>query len=123
MEKYCPRCDTNHLISEFYNRGKDKKAAAYCKKCSNKITVERMIQFKLKCVEYKGGKCIECGYNKYYGSMEFHHLDPTLKEFSLSKMRSSAFNAKIIKELDKCVLLCSNCHKEVEAGITTLNNL
>ena len=63
-----------------------------------------------------GGKCSICGYNKYYGALEFHHLDPNIKENG----KQAITNIKkefLYEELDKCVLLCSNCHREVHANL------
>lgn len=70
---------------------------------------------KLKLVEYKGGKCQCCGYSKCIEALEFHHIDASSKEFSISG-KSSSFE-KLKKEVDKCILVCSNCHKEIHAGI------
>lgn len=72
----------------------------------------RSVFLKLKAIDYKGGKCIHCGYDKYYGAMHFHHRDPTQKEMNWNRMRSQGWN-KIRQELDKCVLVCSNCHAEL----------
>lgn len=67
---------------------------------------------KTKAVAYKGGKCSRCGYDKCVASLEFHHTDPNEKEAQVSKY--FCFSWKKIKiELDKCVLLCSNCHNEL----------
>lgn len=118
--RYCPRCKTDCLTEDFYQRRGKQHSSVYCKKCTNNQTMERMIEFKRKCVEYKGGKCIECEYNKYYGALEFHHLDPTKKEFEISKIKSQSFNDKVKNELDKCALLCNRCHREVEGGIRIL---
>jgi hypothetical protein len=75
---------------------------------------------KRKCIEYKGGSCIVCGYNKCERAMDFHHLDPSQKDFSIShKNHISMEKTKI--ELDKCVLLCCRCHMEVHDGIIDLN--
>ena len=68
---------------------------------------------KIKLIEYKGGKCVKCGYSKYLGALQFHHLNPQEKDFSLSRVRSLNFNEKIKQELDKCILVCSNCHFEI----------
>lgn len=70
---------------------------------------------KLKLIECKGGKCQCCGYKNYAGALEFHHLDPNEKDFTISGS-SKAFD-KLIKEIDKCILVCSNCHKEIHAGL------
>jgi 5-methylcytosine-specific restriction endonuclease McrA len=63
---------------------------------------------------YKGGKCQICGYDKCSAALEFHHVDPRTKDFTISQ-RMTTFEA-IRRELDKCVLLCANCHREVHDG-------
>ena len=76
--------------------------------------MERQQRLKQKCVEYKGGCCQLCGYNRYIGALEFHHLDPAVKDFSLAHTRSTTFE-KVRAELDKCILVCANCHRELHA--------
>lgn len=71
----------------------------------------RSVQLKLKAVKYKGGKCIKCGYDRCYAALQFHHRDPTQKEMNWNKLRSQRWSF-IEKELDKCDLLCGNCHVE-----------
>lgn len=78
-----------------------------------------LYELKVKCILYKGGKCERCDYDKCVRSMHFHHVDPSLKEFSISD-RNPNTNKKGTKkwetvraELDKCILLCSNCHYEL----------
>lgn len=73
---------------------------------------------KLKLVEYKGGKCQCCGYNNCIEALEFHHLDPSQKDFQISGT-SRAFET-LKQEVDKCIMVCSNCHKEIHAGIRTI---
>lgn len=58
-----------------------------------------------------GGKCNNCGYDKCYGALDAHHIDHTTKSFTISGAHSRSWNI-ILEELDKCVLLCSNCHQE-----------
>jgi hypothetical protein len=65
-------------------------------------------------VEYKGGKCEFCGYNKCLEALEFHHKDETTKEFAVSGSTKSLETQK--READKCYLLCANCHRELHAG-------
>lgn len=70
---------------------------------------------KHKLIEYKGGKCQKCGYNKCEGALQFHHRNPEEKEFSLSQINLNDTEItlnKIIQEIDKCDLLCANCHAE-----------
>jgi hypothetical protein len=114
-EKYCPLCKTNKQLSEFYKTKKPIGIHTYCKPCSSQLSTERLRNIKIQCINYKGGKCSCCGYNKYFGALEFHHKNAKEKDFSISKSCMS-FN-KIKKELDKCILVCSNCHREIHAGI------
>jgi len=71
---------------------------------------------KEKAVEYKGGKCVICEYNKCISALEFHHLDPSKKDFTLSKNMCTAWD-KIKDELDKCILVCANCHREIHDNL------
>lgn len=65
-----------------------------------------------------GGKCQICGYDKCSAALEFHHRDPTKKEIEISKFaNNNKLSYKQIRELEKCILLCSNCHKEAHAKI------
>lgn len=76
---------------------------------------------KLKLIEYKGGKCQICGYNKCYKALDFHHIDPSKKLFDIS---SNSFSfEKMKQESDKCALLCANCHREIHADVTKLGRL
>lgn len=70
-----------------------------------------------RAVQYKGGKCTNCGYSRCQAALDFHHRDPTLKEFGISKDGITRSWERVQKELDKCVLVCSNCHREIHAGI------
>ncbi len=68
---------------------------------------------KIKCVEYKGGKCIRCGYANCLQALEFHHPDPLIKEIQISyKVVGGPSFEKYKYELDKCEILCANCHVE-----------
>lgn len=78
---------------------------------------------KQQAVLFKGGKCCICGYSKCNAVLQFHHLDPKLKapEFKDKAVTRQGKNFETIKpELDKCVLLCANCHGEVHAGISSI---
>ena len=67
-----------------------------------------------------GGKCVICGYNKYAGAFDLHHTEPSRKSFAVSVKGLSYSWKSILREARKCVLLCKNCHAEVEAGITKI---
>jgi 5-methylcytosine-specific restriction endonuclease McrA len=75
---------------------------------------------KSRAVEYKGGKCEVCGYDKYAGALELHHIDPKQKEFSIGQSGHSRAWSRVQQELDKCILVCANCHREIEAGIISV---
>lgn len=73
---------------------------------------------KQKIIDGYGGKCMCCGYNTCNNALELHHVNPETKEVGFSKFMShpQAFE-KILLEVKKCVLVCSNCHKEIHAGV------
>lgn len=84
----------------------------YCKSCWNKRTAQTQ-KDKVKQIKTDyGGKCVKCGYNKCLDALEFHHIDPTEKEFHLGDKRGFSID-KLKKELDKCILVCRNCHTEI----------
>lgn len=116
--KICSICEVLLTDKNSYHKTKD-KLHSYCKKCFNSFCRDRWIKIKKWCMELKGGKCIKCGYNKYYGALEFHHVEKKDKEFNFKKFRSLK-KEKLLKELNKCILLCSNCHKEEHASLYSL---
>ena len=65
---------------------------------------------------YAGGKCQICGYDKCDRALEFHHLNPANKRFSIASHIDRKMEM-LYEEVDKCVLLCANCHREYHAGI------
>jgi DNA-binding CsgD family transcriptional regulator len=72
----------------------------------------RRQQLKQLAVDYKGGKCNNCGYDKSIWAFDFHHINPEKKDFSISRYLTLSWN-KIKDELDKCIMLCANCHREL----------
>ena len=120
-KKKCTMCLETKLLSEFYKNGKGYRVHSYCKKCFTFITLERQREFKKKCLEYKGGLlCSMCGYDKHIGALEFHHLDPEAKEFDMSRARLKTFNENTKKELDKCIVVCRNCHSEIHGVVLVI---
>ncbi len=75
---------------------------------------------KLRAVQYKGGKCRICPYDRCMGALQFHHLDPEQKDFHIAKAGAWAWS-RIVKELDKCILVCANCHAEIHDGMVDLS--
>jgi DNA-directed RNA polymerase specialized sigma24 family protein len=91
-----------------------------CKRCRSDAVARRRRKVKAILVEEAGGACCICGYNRHVGALEFHHLDPDAKRLGLAAQGVSRALDTLRSEARKCVLLCSNCHVEVEAGVASL---
>lgn len=111
-EHWCPQCQAVLPIEKFYMRRDGLQPSPYCKKHTHLETLNRNRRFKKFCVDYKGGKCQRCGYNKSISALHFHHRNPDEKELTISELKSKKFETAK-PELDKCDLLCANCHAEV----------
>lgn len=74
---------------------------------------ERRKKLKNELIEYKGGKCQICGYDRCIEALEFHHLDPTQKDFIISDSSKHHTLDEMKQEVDKCILVCANCHREI----------
>ena len=88
-----------------------------CARCRSERVIAWRRRTKLRLVQEAGGACQLCGYDRCAGALHFHHVDPATKEFALSRGGVTRSIADARREAEKCVLLCSNCHAEVEAGI------
>ena len=91
--------------------GRQTKFCSTSCKVSDHVDIRRR-KLKLKAVAYKGGRCEGCGYNKCIDALTFHHLVPSRKDFPIPNMYRYNWEEKVVPELDKCVLLCMNCHME-----------
>ena len=111
-EKTCSMCHLLKPTSEFYWAEKEQRHYRYCKQCSTAYDKNKVKQFKQLCLDYLGGKCTKCGYNKCNAALDFHHLDPTKKEFPIPRKKQLTLTQPIKDELDKCTILCANCHRE-----------
>lgn len=116
----CSSCQIEKSDTDFYKSAKQNRLT-YCKECHKKYSRERLRIYKNLCKEYKGGKCKICGYNRCQDALDFHHLDSTTKEYGIAKS-SKSFKTKK-SELDKCILICSNCHRELHAGLISLDKI
>jgi hypothetical protein len=108
-ERRCSRCNEAKDISSFYRSGE--KLLSICKECHKKLS-KKLYDAKIASMdEYKANLgCSKCGDKRPY-VLDFHHKDPQEKEFSISdKARASL--VVLSKELEKCVCLCANCHRE-----------
>lgn len=111
MEKLCK----THGLTD-HAESKEKDGVRYrCKKCRVDAVQKRRLKIKQLAIEYKGGKCKNCGYNKCNAALEFHHLDPLQKDFGIGNSNCKSWE-KVKKELDKCDLLCANCHREIHGS-------
>ncbi|HEY4160629.1 MAG TPA: hypothetical protein VGM08_01050 [Candidatus Saccharimonadales bacterium] len=97
--------------------GKDTRTYASRREYLKAAVIKRRQTIKAKAVKLLGGACIVCGYSKHPGVLDFHHIDPTTKSFGISSGGLSRSWASIEIELQKCVLVCANCHREIELGI------
>jgi len=116
------RTSTRQLTCAWHLCGKPLTARKrrFCsQKCKNKFYVSRRRKaLKQKAVEYKGGQCILCGYDKCIEGLSFHHASG--KEFGISAKGYTRAWETVKAELDSCILVCHNCHAEIHAGLHDL---
>ncbi len=90
-----------------------------CKKCEYLYSRRYLENLKVRAIKYGGGECQKCGYDKCWRALHFHHVDPKLKEFNIFECRPGYKKVRnwelLKKEINKCILLCSNCHTEIHA--------
>lgn len=126
MNKICTKCGLEKPIEEFVTRSRNKDGhTSVCKECHKKICIEYYLKHKdtirknskiyldkiKKYIEdYKKCGCVMCG-EKDLACLDLHHL--TNKDFTIShQIRNKSINT-IIAEVNKCVVLCSNCHRKL----------
>jgi len=113
-EKYCDKFCKKHGLTKFVLEG---RGYYRCLTCRRNFVLEHRRIKKEKLVSLLGGKCELCGYNKYLGALDFHHKDPSQKKFALSVRGLSYSWETCVQEARKCMLLCANCHREIERNI------
>ena len=107
MKLVCKRC-SKEVKPNKHNKIHNKN---YCAGC---LVSVRRNKLKEKAINQKGGKCQTCGYNKCKPALTFHHLDPNTKSFEINSNKMFAISWSVVEaELNKCILLCSNCHFEL----------
>lgn len=106
----------SHGATEFILEGRGQYR---CKRCRADRVARRRRKVKAILVAEAGGRCASCGYDGYVGALEFHHLDPRDKRHTVAEGAALSLES-LRSEARKCVLLCSNCHAEVEAGVRSL---
>lgn len=91
-----------------------------CMKCNSAAVARYRRRQKELLIADAGGGCALCGYDRCAAALHFHHLDPPAKVHGIAEAGASRSLARARAEVKKCVLLCANCHAEVEVGLTTL---
>lgn len=110
--KWCSKCGRELSRDAFYANKKTNKLLSYCIECWSSWSAERCHSIKQACVDYKGGACENCGYSKCLGALEFHHRDPAEKDPNIFEKKTKELSNEVKVELDKCKLVCANCHRE-----------
>jgi len=103
----------HHGYTAFFKR---KDGAFRCLQCSSAAVAARRRRVKKTLIRESGGGCAVCGYDRHPSALHFHHLDPAQKAFTVSRRGVTRSIEEVREEARKCVLLCANCHAEVEAG-------
>jgi hypothetical protein len=103
-ERKCEKCEKTFMSTRSFT----KFCSMNCRGNIKKKAIRH--RYKEYFVAYKGGKCLHCGYSKCVKALQFHHLDPKEKDFNIRNYSKSFEKQK--EEVDKCILLCANCHAE-----------
>lgn len=119
--KSCCKCKEVKSLTEFHFKKTENRYNSWCKECVYTLQKERWVNRKKKAISLFGGKCSICGYQKNYAALHFHHRIPSEKEFDWSVMKLQKW-AKVIQELKKCCLVCSNCHAEIHWPEADISN-
>jgi transposase-like protein len=110
------RC-SKHGHTAFYARP---DGGFRCGRCRSEAVSKRRQSVKRMLVEEAGGQCAICGFDQHPAALQFHHLDPSTKSFHLSEGGLTRGIERCRAEAEKCVLLCSNCHAQVEVGVKSV---
>ena len=108
----CPR----HGMSRHVRR----QGGFRCARCRVEHVADKRRRIKRQLVLEAGGRCELCGYDQCDAALQFHHVDRTTKSFAISAVGVTRAISKAREEASKCVLLCANCHAEVEGGFAQL---
>jgi transcription elongation factor Elf1 len=138
MNKYCKKCNTEKSKNQFSYKSKTRGILqSVCKDCQNKYTKQhykektsyyverqkrRRKKIKQEFIEFKKTlKCSRCSEDDFV-CLDFHHIDPSQKEISIATaIHNSLSMEKIKQEVDKCIVLCSNCHRKEHHRLSKIN--
>lgn len=118
--KTCGICGSSKALSKYYSDA-DKRdgLCTYCKECASQKANKNNYTWNLPIVAAKQGGCFVCGYDKCTRALEFHHLKREGKvgaPLAMAQRPKKYSPQDVLDELDKCVVMCSNCHREEQAG-------
>lgn len=131
----CNKCKLEKPESAYHKATKNKNGLySTCKSCRKDIdksyynhsskkdrNKEYLAKIQELKIQAKVGGCIKCD-EKEHCCLDFHHTDPSLKTFTIGTRNSLAGSFPAVKaEIEKCIVLCSNCHRKLHAGIITLS--
>ena len=110
--KICSKCKKELPLTEYYSRGNG-RLRSECKNCHKQYVTLKYKERKDTVNQIKATyKCAKCGEGRFY-MLDFHHIDPNIKDENIARLTSNRNKIEDIKkEIEKCVVLCSNCHRE-----------
>ena len=112
---HCKQCKRYKSVNNFWkDKSQHNGLENRCKECNTDRMRRRRYAKKMKIIEYLGGACVKCGVTLediHYTAFDCNHIDPSKKSFNISQ---AGFTFESLKdELDKCELVCSNCHRKI----------
>lgn len=116
-EREIARACPSHGVTQFQ---RDAQGSYRCLECRAARVKERRKRIKEILTTEAGGRCVLCGYDRCLRALGFHHVDPSQKAFGVAFRGVTRSLERARAEAAKCVLLCANCHMEVEHGVTSL---
>ena len=108
-------CPT-HGTEAFHQYGQGRSARWRCRRCVAEAVTRRHRKLRAILIAEAGGECRVCGYHRLASNLHFHHVNPEEKSFAMTMARGKS-EAAYRAEAAKCVLVCANCHGEIEAGL------
>lgn len=121
--KICSKCGIEKPLSEYHKNGFDshgqQKYRGYCKTCANALETARYYE-KKAFINQQKNYCAKCGETRTY-LLEYHHKNPNEKEFTIGRLKKGSYDV-LQEEIDKCIVLCANCHREFHY-LNKINNL
>lgn len=126
---WCKGCKKDLELDKFTADGKTSagrlKYRSRCKECYRQHSIDNHTNSPSRLFEYAKSmktKCIVCGYDRCRAALEFHHLDPEVKDGSVSEMVRNNVDVSVLKrEIAKCVVACNRCHREHHNGLIDLS--